>query len=333
MIKRTNKDFILLILKGAAMGLANKIPGVSGGIVALITGFYQELIETFKSFNINSLLLLRNGRINDFFKATNSKFLICIFSGVIFSFFSVSLILDYYMINFEKQVLGLFFGMILSSVYFIIKKISSYYQLKNIAITILGFVFGFSIILIDPGIERKSLLFIVLCGFISISGMTLPGLSGSYLLLIIGNYKLILVDSVNNLLFIIRDLLQLNFEFLNNNEKVFMLKVIVLFSLGSLIGLITLSNILSFLLRKYNDLTISLLSGFIIGTLPSIWPWKKIDESIINESDVNSNIFSNILLSKPYFPNQLNSENLYILLFIFFGILIIVILEKYGSKN
>ena len=315
------------------MGLANKIPGVSGGIVALIAGFYQELIETFKSFNINSLILIKNGRFRDFFETTNSKFLLCIFSGVVFSFFSVSLILDYYMIYYEKQVLGLFFGMILSSVYFIIKKISNYYKLKNIAITILGFIFGFSIMFIDPGIEKKSLLFIVLCGFISISGMTLPGLSGSYLLLIIGNYKLILVDSVNNLLFIIKDLFQLNFEFLNNNEKLYMLKVIVFFSIGSLIGLITLSNILSFLLRKYSDLTISILSGFIIGTLPTIWPWKKIDQSIINDSVANSNIFSNILLSEPYLPYKLNTENLYILLFIFLGILTIVILEKYGSKN
>ena len=118
------------------MGLANKIPGVSGGIVALIAGFYQELIETFKSININSLILIKNGRFRDFFKTTNSKFLLCIFSGVIFSFFSVSLILDYYMIHYDKQVLGLFFGMILSSVYFIVKKISNYYRLKNIAITI-----------------------------------------------------------------------------------------------------------------------------------------------------------------------------------------------------
>jgi len=330
--KRTNTDYFLLILKGAAMGCANKIPGVSGGIVALISGFYIELIESFKCFNLKSFKLLKEGKIKDFFYFTNSKFLFFIFFGVLISFFTISLALDFLIINYEKQVLGWFFGMILSSIYFIFIKIENYGK-KEFSATMIGLIFGLSLILIEPGIEKNSLIFILISGFISVSGMVLPGLSGSYLLLVIGNYKLILIDSVNNLLFIIKDLVGLNFAFLNNPDKLFMLQTIIVFTIGSILGLVTLSNLISLLLKQYEKITVSVLVGFIIGTSPSIWPWKEMNNLIENIQNTEEVQISNMIMGKLFFPNSLSIENLNILFFIILGIAIIVILEKYGNKQ
>lgn len=318
MKKRNNKDYIFLVLKGVAMGAANKVPGVSGGIVALVAGFYDELIETFKKFDLKAINLLLKMEINCFFNYINAKFLFFLFLGVIISFFSVSLVLDYLINNYEKQIWGLFFGMILGSIYFIKIKIKSF-KLKEFILTFIGIIFGLSITFINPEIENNSLIFIFFCGIISISGMTLPGLSGSYLLIIIGNYKLILIDSVNNLFFCLKDIVQLNFDFINDNEKIYMLKIILIFTLGSIIGLLCLSNLLSYLLKNFKNQIISLLLGFIIGSLNIAWPWK-----------YNNNNFDTY---KGYIPINLNSENFYTITFITLGILIIYFLEAYGTKQ
>ena len=138
-MKRGKIDFLLLILKGIAMGTANKIPGVSGGIVALASGFYEELIFTFKKFDKKAFKLFFSGEIVEFLNYINFRFLFFLFTGVIFSFFSVSLVLDYFLINYEKNVWGLFFGMILGSIYSIKSKITNI-NLKKISLILIGFI-------------------------------------------------------------------------------------------------------------------------------------------------------------------------------------------------
>jgi uncharacterized membrane protein len=311
-----NKN-LFLFLKGLAMGAVNKIPGVSGGTVAFITGIYEDLINSIKKINFYSFKILFTRGFKDFFEEINGKFLTILFSGVIASFFSVSLILDRLIQDYEIYVFGMFFGMIIGSFYVI------YYQLEKINLnSFLGLIIGLSIglfISFADNIEiANSNLIIFFSGVIAISGMVLPGLSGSYLLLLMGNYTLIMVDSVNALYFTLIDIVSFNFEFINDPERLYLLKVLLLFTIGSITGLIFLSNILSTLLKKFKTLTMSIIVGFIGGSLLAVWPWKK-----ENMNGGNS----------LFIPDILSIETLVTLFYIFIGILFVVLLERIANKH
>ena len=299
------------------MGAVNKIPGVSGGTVAFITGIYEDLINSIKKINFNSFKILFNKGFRDFYEEVNGKFLIVVFSGVISSFFSVSLLLDRLIQEYELYVYGLFFGMIVGSFYVI------YYQLERLNYkTFIGILIGLSIGLLISFVEdfqvTDSNLIIFISGIIAISGMILPGLSGSYLLLLMGSYTLIMVDSVNALYFTLTDIFSLNFDFIYDTGRIYLLKVILFFTLGSVVGLIFLSNILSTLLKKYRSITISIIVGFIAGSLIGIWPWK------IEAIDGKISWF---------FPNLLIIETWLTLFYIFIGILFVVLLERFANKH
>ena len=311
-----NKN-IFLFLKGLAMGAVNKIPGVSGGTVAFVTGIYEDLIDSIKKINFYSFKILFTRGFKDFYKEINGKFLIILFSGVIASFFSVSLILDRLIQDYEIYVFGMFFGMILGSFYVI------YYQLEKINFkSFFGLIIGLSIGLIisfADNIELANSNFIIFfSGVIAISGMVLPGLSGSYLLLLMGNYTLIMVDSVNALYFTLIEILSFNFEFINDPERLYLLKVLLLFIIGSIIGLIFLSNILSTLLKKFKTLTMSIIVGFIGGSLLGVWPWKK--ENINGDNSL-------------FIPDFSSTETLVTLFYMFIGILFVVLLERLANKH
>ena len=204
------KTNFFLFLKGLAMGAVNKIPGVSGGTVAFVTGIYEDLLNSIKKINFHSFKILFNQGFRAFYKEINGRFLTIVFSGVIASFFSVSLILDMLIEKYELYVFGLFFGMIVGSFYVI------YYQLEKInAKTLIGITIGIISGLLISFAENfdvgTSDLIIFFSGVIAISGMILPGLSGSYLLLLMGNYTLIMVDSVNALYFTIIESLSFDF--------------------------------------------------------------------------------------------------------------------------
>ena len=311
-----NKN-LFLFLKGLAMGAVNKIPGVSGGTVAFITGIYEDLINSIKKINFHSFKILFTRGFKDFFEEINGKFLTILFSGVIASFFSVSLILDRLIQDYEIYVFGMFFGMIIGSFYVI------YYQLEKINLkSFLGLMIGLSIglfISFADNIEiANSNLIIFFSGVIAISGMVLPGLSGSYLLLLMGNYTLIMVDSVNALYFTLIDIVSFNFAFINDPERLYLLKVLLLFTIGSVTGLIFLSNILSTLLKKFKTITMSIIVGFIGGSLLAVWPWKK-----ENMNGGNS----------LFIPDILSTETLVTLFYIFIGILFVVLLERIANKH
>ena len=311
------KKNVFLFLKGLSMGAVNKIPGVSGGTVAFITGIYEDLINSIKKINFYSFKILFTRGFKDFFEEINGKFLTILFSGVIASFFSVSLILDRLIQDYEIYVFGMFFGMIIGSFYVI------YYQLDKINLkSFLGLMIGLSIglfISFADNIEiANSNLIIFFSGVIAISGMVLPGLSGSYLLLLMGNYTLIMVDSVNALYFTLIDIVSFNFEFIDDPERLYLLKVLLLFTIGSVTGLIFLSNILSTLLKKFKTITMSIIVGFIGGSLLAVWPWKK-----ENMNGGNS----------LFIPDILSTETLVTLFYIFIGILFVVLLERIANKH
>ena len=195
---RTFKDKIFLILKGLGMGAANKVPGVSGGVVAFVAGFYEEFIYSLQKVNGKAFKLLINGRFKSFFQYINGRFLSLLFLGMVVSYFSVSKILDYLITHYELYVWSVFFGMIVGSIYYISKDFKDW-NYKTYISLVIGIVLGLGISFLDPATENDNLLFVFFCGIISVSGMTLPGFSGSFILILLGNYVLLLVDSVNAL--------------------------------------------------------------------------------------------------------------------------------------
>ena len=316
------------------MGAANKVPGVSGGIVAFVAGFYEELIYSLQKINLKALtILIKRGR-SPFYQYTNGRFLVLLFLGVIISYFSVSLILDHLIKNYEMQVLGVFFGMIIASLYFVYFQLEKW-NFKTLCFFLLGLSVGLFIMLSKPSTENDNLLFVLFCGIISVSGMTLPGLSGSFLLLLLGNYTLLLVDAVNAIYFTLLDLVQLNFDFIKDASRMKLLQLSVVFTLGSIAGLVMFSNLLSYVLKKFKQVTLATIIGFIAGSLGVIWPWRtevyvKSDLGTIQYNSVGNPI---IEYYDYYLPNILSSDFWFITLFIILGLLIVTLLEKYGVQK
>ena len=330
---RTLKDKVFLILKGLGMGAANKVPGVSGGVVAFVAGFYEEFIYSLRKVNRTAFKLLINGRFKSFYHYINGRFLSLLFFGMVVSYFSISKILDYLIIHYELYVWSVFFGMIIGSIYYINKDFRDW-NYKTYTALAIGILVGISISFLNPAKQNDNLWFVFFCGIISVSGMTLPGFSGSFILILLGNYVLLLVDSVNALFDTFYDILRGDFSFIANSERLRMLKVLIVFTLGSITGLVTFSHILSYILKHYKSITLSAIIGFIIGSLGVVWPWK---ETIYKLSEDGDFLFDStgekIVQNYKRFIPELNTQTFYAILFIFIGIAIVLALEYYGQKT
>lgn len=332
--KRTFWTSLFLVLKGIAMGAANKVPGVSGGIVALVGGFYEELILSFQHLNFVALKLLITGRFKSFWNYTNATFLCLLFGGVLFSFFSVSLFLDYALKQNETVVLGAFLGMIIASLYLVIQEVPQW-NFKLLIFLIFGFLVGLSISLAKPISENDNLIFVFFCGIISVSGMTIPGLSGSFLLLILGNYQLLLVDAVNALFKVLSSTVLFNFQILEDPITVRLLIIVMIFALGSLCGLILFSNLIKWVLEKYPNYTLVSIIGFIIGTVRLVYPWKKKEFAYDLEGNILTNsIGTPELSSYDYYLPKLNELNTYgVILAFLLGAALLFLLDYYDKRR
>lgn len=332
-IERTFLQKLNLFFKGLAMGAANKVPGVSGGTVSFVLGFYEELIYSFRRINVKALKLLIKGRFNSFFKYTNAQFLVLIMAGSMFSYFSISLVLDYFLENYELYVWSWFFGMIIGSIYYIGKDFGEWNRV-NIISLIIGVSIGLGISFLTPARENDNLWFVFICGIIGVSGMTLPGLSGSFILILLGNYVLLLVDSVNVLFNVVTSLLSGNFEVLSDPIKIRYIKIISVFTAGSAFGLVSISHVLGYVLNRWKSIVIAVIIGFITGSLGIVWPWKKaifIQENGFFSLDKKGNrIVENY---ERFLPNLSNSETWFAILFIFIGIGLILAIDFYGRKR
>ncbi len=331
---RTFTDKLFLVIKGLAMGAANKVPGVSGGVVAFVAGFYEEFIYSLQKINFKAFKLFINFRFQSFWRYINGKFLGLLILGMLISYFSVSKILDYFIIHFELYVWATFFGMILGSIYYIVKDFDDWSK-RNICLIIISVIVGISISLLEPATQNDNLWFVFICGIIGVSGMTLPGLSGSFILILLGNYVLLLVDSVNALYDTIADLIQWDFSFIENTRRIRLLKVLIVFSLGSITGLVTLSHFLGYVLKRYKTATFASIIGFITGSLGVVWPWKykifKIDQTGNKLIDAEGNsILDNY---DRFFPDMTITETYIGIFFIIIGISIVLWLEWYGKRT
>jgi len=330
---RTLTDKIFLILKGLGMGAANKVPGVSGGVVAFVAGFYEEFIYSLRKVNKKAFKLLFNGRFKSFYRYINGRFLGLLFLGMIVSYFSVSKVLDYLIKHYELYVWSVFFGMIIGSIYYINKDFKEW-NYKTYTSLAIGILLGVSISFLNPAKENDNLWFVFFCGIISVSGMTLPGFSGSFILIILGNYVLLLVDSVNALFDTFSEIISGDFSFIKNNERLRTLKVLVVFTLGSVTGLVTLSHVLSYILNHYKSITLSTIIGFIIGSLGVVWPWKNTIYKINDDGHfLLDSSGEKVIENYQRFRPELNTETYYAMGFIIIGIAIVLALEWYGQKT
>ncbi|WP_438973448.1 DUF368 domain-containing protein [Polaribacter sp.] len=331
--QRTFLQKAKLFFKGLAMGAANKVPGVSGGTVSYVLGFYEDLIYSFQKINLKAFKLLFSGNIKRFIQYTNAQFILLVMGGSIFSYFSVSLLLDYLLKHYELFVWSWFFGMIVGSIYYLGKDFGKWNRTCFIAL-IIGITLGLAISFLKPAKENDNLWFVFLCGIIGVSGMTLPGLSGSFILILLGNYVLLLVDSVNVLLTVITNLFIGNFEVLSDAVKIKYLKILGVFTAGSVFGLVSISHLLGYVLSKYNKIVNALIIGFITGSLGIVWPWKEtiyLKENTVFLLDKKGNkIVENY---NRFLPDLFETETFLAIFYIALGLGVVLIIDYYGKKR
>ncbi len=248
-----------LLFKGMAMGIAEVIPGVSGGTIAFITGIYEQLINSIKAFGPEALNGFKSNGTKGFWQAIDGNFLITLLSGmaigVVLGIFGVSYLLE----NYPEPLWGFFFGLIAASAIFIGKQIKNW-NTKLVTALAIGIVFAYGITILSPMEGSTSPIYIFVSGILAISALLLPGISGSFILLLLGMYTII-IPSIKN--------------FLETFDTASLI-IITIFALGCITGLLGFSRILSWLFAKYKDISFALLTGFIIGALNKVWPWRNV---------------------------------------------------------
>ncbi|MDF7805912.1 DUF368 domain-containing protein [Pontiellaceae bacterium B12219] len=297
--------YILNIFKGALMGAANVIPGVSGGTMALLTGIFEKLINSIKAFDLTAIRLACTFKFKELFEHIDIRFLSAIGIGVIGSILTVARILEYLFEHHALYVWAFFFGLILASVYFVGKKISKR-TLPVILLFALGTAIAVAIAFMEPAAQNDSIPYLILCGAVAMCSMILPGLSGSFVLLLMGNYELVMIEAVNT----------------------FNLKVIIPMGIGAVGGLVVFSRFLSWIFKKFHDQTIALLTGFIFGSLAILWPWKDAVIQLFEKGDE----MKEKVIGYDYALPELNAETGIALAIMLAGVVIIALVETMAGK-
>lgn len=267
--------FLLIYCKGMLMGIADLVPGISGGTVALITGLYKELIQSIDNLKPAALKILFQAGVGPFWKAINGRFLAAVFGGILTSVLLFSRLIEYLIEEESVRLWAFFFGLLMASIVYLIQK-NKILTPTSLGLLLLGIIVSYSVSLLTPTVAEINYLYIFLCGMLAISAMILPGLSGAYLLMILGAYKIILST--------VRQAQDLIFDF---NQELFFKVVLVLgsFLLGIAIGLKLFSKVLRWLFDHKPQQTIAVLIGLMTGALHKIWPWQNQLLSLDSSSD------------------------------------------------
>ncbi len=290
------------------MGVADVIPGVSGGTIAFISGIYEELIGSIKSIDGDAFKLLLRFQIKEFWKSINGNFLITVLSGVVTSLLSLAKLMTYLLEHHPIPVWSFFFGLILVSAPLIIRDIQKW-QIGTVISGIIGIAIAYLITILSPTETPTHLLFIFFCGGLAICAMILPGISGAFILLLIGKYE-----------YMIKSLIS------------FDIPVIIVFVAGCFIGLLGFSRFLSWILTHYRFPTLALLAGFMIGSLNKVWPWKEITAFRINSEGLQVAALDRSILPWHYLEITGQDPKLFLaVLFVALGIFLVVAIEKIAS--
>lgn len=295
-------QFISNFLKGMGIGTANVIPGVSGGTIALLTGIFERLINCLKSFNITALKLLFKGKFKELAKHIDFWFLLSVGFGVVVAIFTTAKVFDYLFTHHPIYLWSFFFGMILTSIYFVGKTIDKW-DWKVLLSFVIGTGIAVYIAFAKPASENSNFIYLMICGAVATCSMILPGLSGSFILIIMGNYQLVMIDSINNLDF----------------------KVLLPVVIGAVIGLVAFSHFLSWIYKNYRNITIAILTGFILGSAPIIWPWKTSVVTIFGDKEK--------VVGYDYFIPEMDIHFATAIVIMIIGAALIILTEKMAAKK
>lgn len=312
MANRSFSEYVALIFKGIGMGAANVIPGVSGGTIALITGIFEELIDSIKSFNLVAVKLLFQGKFKEFAAHTNLGFLVAIFFGVAISIISLSRLLKFLFAEYPVFVWAFFFGLILASIYFVGKSVSKWSASVIIFLTV-GTAIAIGISYVNSAAQNEGFLYLMICGVVAICSMILPGLSGSFVLILMGNYELVVIDAITNV----------------------RIEILIPVLIGAGVGLVLFSHLLSWVFKSFRNQTIAFLTGFILGSLAVLWPW----QTPIYKVDAVGNFVTKLNGDKiivkytNFIPESFSPEVIWAIVIALFGIVAIWGVEKYASAQ
>ncbi|MCU4175945.1 DUF368 domain-containing protein [Marinilabiliaceae bacterium N1Y90] len=302
-MEKSNISFYMsTALKGAAMGTANVIPGVSGGTIALITGIFERLINAIKSFDIKALKLLLSGQFKAFASHIDLAFLISLFFGVGAAIISLAKLFEYLFEHYPIFIWAFFFGLVIASIYFVGKTVEKW-SISSIISLLVGTGAAVAISVLSPASENASFFYLIICGVVAICSMILPGLSGSFVLILMGNYQLVMIKAVSE----------------------FNLKILFPVAIGAGVGLVAFSHILSWLLKKFHNQTIAMLTGFITGSLGILWPWKEPITEQFGEKIKT--------IGFDYYTPQMDGEFYFAIFFIILGIVSIASTEIIANKK
>ena len=254
--------YIILALKGCAMGMADVVPGVSGGTIAFISGIYEELLDSIRSVNATALKLLLKLRLGEFWRHINGSFLLPVLLGIAIAIFSLARLMTYLLVNHPIAIWSFFFGLIVASALLVAKQIGRW-DWRTVLAFVVGAVAAWWITVATPAETPNDWWFVMLSGAIAICAMILPGISGAFILLLLGKYQYIM-HAVGE----------------------FNIPVIVVFVIGAVAGIISFSHLLSWLLKHWHDVTVAVLMGFMVGSLNKVWPWKETVETYLDSHGV-----------------------------------------------
>lgn len=299
------KAYFWFFLKGLAMGAADVVPGVSGGTVALLLGIFERLLRAVKSFDLTAFKFLFKADFKGFIDYTDLKFLLSVVSGIALSIISLGKLFSYLYQNYELLTMSFFFGLIVASAILISRTIKT----LNVIIYLLyalGLVIAAGTALLSPSMENPNIFYLYFCGMIAICAMILPGISGSFILLILGNYFMVL-----------------------NSIWPPQFAILIPFALGALSGLAFFSRVLTWLLKRFESQTLALMSGFVLGSLAIIYPWKI---KIYQKAEVAGKIKEKVVGYEYQFP-EFNNEFFMAIGVAFLGFALVMAIEIIGSKN
>ncbi len=310
MITRRLRDFGVLVLKGMGMGAADVVPGVSGGTIAFITGIYVELVNSIKNISFRTISTLWKEGLPAFWKAVNGNFLLSIVAGILISVLSLARILEYLLVNHPVLIWSFFFGLIIGSAIFVARSIEKW-NIGTFISLLAGIAIAWIITSFTPAETSEAYWFIFLAGALAICAMILPGISGSFILLLLGKYQFVL-------------------SALNEGR----ISIIAVLLAGALTGIIAFSHLLSWLLEKFHHLTIALLAGFMIGSLNKIWPWKFTVETYIDShEEIQPLLQDNVLPGRFISETGTDPQILWAVLLALAGFLLIFLFEGMSKKQ
>ena len=304
------RKHIANFLKGFAMGVANVIPGVSGGTIALLTGIFERLINALKSFDVEAVRLLLKFKFREFAQHVDFGFLLSVFLGVGVSIISVAKLLEFLFQSYPVYVWSFFFGLILVSVWFVGKSIGKIDVAAAVSFVV-GAAVAFGLSVMNPATENTAFWYLIICGAVAVCSMILPGLSGSFVLILMGNYQLIMIYAVSH----------------------FDMKIIVPVAVGVVVGLLAFSHFLSWLLSRYARQTMAVLTGFIFGSLGTIWPWKNPVYLMQDGAEVLKNGKPIIQSYQMYFPQEFSAEVAIAIVLMAAGMAALWALERSAKKE